>query len=112
MAELTVVDDQLHVELSTWEKVGALQRSDLTFPMSSISSVARVDDAREPIRGIRAPSTGWPGRIALGSWRTRRTVDLVAVYRNDAGYLIELDGERFDRLIVSSPRVPQLEALI
>lgn len=111
MAELTVVNEQLHLELSTWEKVGALQRNDLVFPMASIASVARVDNARKPIRGVRLPGTGWPGRVALGSWRTRRTVDFVAVYRNDAGYLVEFDGQRFDRLIVSSPPLPELDAL-
>ena len=111
MAELSVDAEQLHLTLSGWEKAGAVRRDDLSFAMASVVSVQRLDNARDGIRGLRAPGTGWPGRIALGSWRTRQTVDFVAVYRNEPGYLIELDGQRFARLVVSSPPIPELEAL-
>jgi hypothetical protein len=36
-------------------------------------------------------------------------VDFVAVYKNNPGYLIELDGERFDRIVISSDTVPALD---
>lgn len=112
MATLSVDGDQLQVELSGWEKIGALRRSDVSVPMSAVVSVQRLDNARRGIRGIRAPGTGWPGVIALGSWRKRGIVDFVAVSRNEPGYVIELECQHFDRLVISSPPIPQLDALI
>lgn len=112
MAQLRVIDDHLTVSLSRWERVGALRRSDVTVPLSAVVSVDRLDNARDAIRGIRSPGTGLPGVIALGTWRTRRTVDFVAVTRNEPGYAIGLDGQRFDRLVISSPPIPELDGLM
>ncbi len=111
MAALRIHDESLTLELSTWEKVGGLRRTDPSFPLASISSVERLENSRDAIRGMRAPGTGWPGRIALGYWRTRRTVDFVAVYRNEPGYLIKLSEQPLDRLVVSSSPVADLEGL-
>ncbi|NNF56503.1 MAG: hypothetical protein HKN03_18910 [Acidimicrobiales bacterium] len=112
MAELSVENGRLTVKLSRWEKVGALRRTDLSVPLTSVASVKRLENARDGIRGIRAPGTGLPGWIALGSWRTWRTVDFVAVTRNEAGYVIELRDEPINRLVVSSARISELDALI
>jgi hypothetical protein len=111
MAVLRVVDDELRIELSRWEKIGALS-GDLVFPLTSIVSVERVDTARSSIRGMRAPGTGLPGRLALGRWRGRGSVDFVAAYRDDPGYVVDLTGEPVNRLIISSPRVDELDALM
>ena len=112
MAALSIDGEQLNVELSGWEKIGSIRRSDVSVPMSAVVSVKRLDNARDGIRGIRAPGTGLPGVIALGSWRKRGSVDFVAVSRNEPGYVVELEGERFDRLVISSPPIPELDALI
>jgi len=111
LGDLGVENGQVTLELSSWEKVGSLRRSDLVTSAAAIVSVQRLENARDGIRGIRAPGTGLPGTIALGTWRTRRTKDFVAVYRNDPGYLIVLTGAEFDRIVVSSPVVPELEEL-
>ena len=82
------------MRLSLKEKLGALS-GDRFVPRSSIQSVRYLDNARNAIRGLRLPGTGLPGVIALGTWRTRSTADLVAVYRNNPGYAIDLtDGNR------------------
>lgn len=107
---IRVESKRLHVDLSGWETAGALTRS-FSVPLSSITSVRRLTSAREGIKGMRAPGTGWPGKIALGRWRTLKTVDFVAAYRNDPGYVIELADQRFDRLVISSELIPELDAL-
>lgn len=112
MAHLEINDDRLCVVLSRWEKAGALRRSDVTVRMSAVSGVTTLENAREAIRGIRVPGTGLPGVIALGTWRTRKFKDFVAVTRDDPGYLIALDGEPIDRIVVSFPPIPVLDALI
>ncbi len=112
MATLSIDGGQLDVKLSGWERVGALRRSDVSVPTSAVVSVKRLDNARNGIRGMRAPGTGLPGVIALGSWRKLGIVDFVAVSRSEPGYVIELQGQHFDRLVISSPPIPALDALI
>ena len=70
-------------------------------PLAAVSSARVVRPARDAIRGIRAPGAGWPGVIALGHWRARGRHDFVAVYGHHAGVVVELAGQRFDRLVVS-----------
>lgn len=108
MAELDMKADGLYVRLSLREKLGALG-GDRFVPRGSIESVQYLDNARTAIRGLRLPGTGLPGVIALGTWRTRSTADLVAVYRNNPGYAIDLrDG---NRIVVSHEPVVELDAL-
>ncbi len=100
MAELSIDGDELVIGLSRWEQLGAL-RGDLRVPVSAIAGVREVAAASRELRGFRAPGTGWPGRIALGTWRGRFGKDFVATYRREPGVVIELQGQPFSRLIIS-----------
>ena len=101
MAELHVRGDRLVLELSLSERLFGLVGGDITVPLAAVSSARVVRPARDAIRGIRAPGAGWPGVIALGHWRARGRHDFVAVYGHHAGVVVELAGQRFDRLVVS-----------
>ena len=83
------------------ERVLGLEGGDISVPLAAVSSARVVRPARDAIRGIRAPGTGFPGVIALGHWRARGRHDFVAVYGRHAGVVVELAGQRFDRLVVS-----------
>ena len=54
------------------------------------------------LRGIRAPGTGWPGRIALGTWRHRGGKGFAAVYRGQPAVMVRLRDSEFAWLLVSS----------
>lgn len=110
MADVRMTEDELRIELSRWERIGALS-GDVIVPTTAIVDVERVAPARSAIRGMRAPGTGWPGRIALGHWRKRGVHDFVAAYRDDPGYVISLRDHDFDRVVVSTPPIPALDAL-
>ncbi len=113
MAELSPDgDDRWSLQLSRLEKFGALKRSNPSFAMANVKRVQWMDDPSQAVRGIRVPGTSIPGRIALGTWRGENTVDFVAVFRREPGYLIELEDEPFTRFIVSSPRIPEFDALL
>jgi hypothetical protein len=101
VAELTVQGDRLVLRLSLNERVFGLVGGDISAPLAAVTAARVVRPARDGIRGIRAPGTGWPGAIALGHWRGRGYHDFVAVYGNHAGVVVELAGQRFDRLVVS-----------
>lgn len=102
MASVAVEGDELVVRLSARERVGAL-RSEVRVPVTSVREVHTVTVASKGLRGFRAPGTGLPGVVALGTWRRRGGKDFVAAYRRHPGIVIELEGQEFDRLIVSGP---------
>ncbi len=101
MAHLRIDQSDLVVELSDLEKAGAF-RGDVRVPLSAVRAVRVADDPRPELRGMRAPGTGIPGLIALGS-RRGAGHDFAAVYHNRPAVVIELEGTEFDRLVISVP---------
>lgn len=101
MADLRIDGDELVLELSPLEKAGAIH-GNVRVPRASVRSVQPVDDAMGAVRGLRAPGTGLPGFIALGTWRRKGGKDFVAAYRHRPGVVVELEGAPYRRLIVST----------
>jgi hypothetical protein len=56
----------------------------------------------QELKGIRMPGTGWPGTIALGTWRHDGVRDFCAVYRKGPGVVVELSGAGYARFILSA----------
>ncbi|MDX6705248.1 MAG: hypothetical protein QOI48_1094 [Solirubrobacteraceae bacterium] len=101
MATLTPDDDSLLLRLSTLEKLGALH-GDVRVALSAVQAIDAVQNPFRELRGIRAPGTGLPGQIALGTWRYRGGKDFVAIYRGKPGLIVRLRGAPFQRLLVSA----------
>jgi len=102
MARIGVEGDRVFVRLSGLERLGALVGGDISVPLGSVRAVSVAPDPWRALRGIRAPGTGWPGLIALGHRRGGGIHDFAAVYRRTPAVVVDLAGERFDRLVVSS----------
>jgi hypothetical protein len=103
MACLAVEGRHLVVRLNPVEKLGALHGS-IRVPLHNVIAVKPGNAVWHELRGLRMPGTGFPGVIALGTWRYRGGKDFVAVYRS-TGVVVTLAGSEWNRLIVSS-RVP------
>jgi hypothetical protein len=101
MAELRIEADELVVELSELEKIGAL-RGDVRVPLTAVRDVRVAEDPRPELRGMRAPGTGIPGVIALGS-RRGQGHDFAAVYHNRPAVVVDLEAAAFDRLVITVP---------
>jgi hypothetical protein len=101
MARLEIVGAELVVRLSRLERVGAFS-PEPHVPLSSIRSVRAAADPWRELRGIRAPGTGWPGVIALGTRRHGGRKDFCAVYGKGPGVVVELAGAPFERFVVSA----------
>ena len=97
MAMLSRIGDELVIMLNDLEKAGAM-RGDVHVPVWVRVS---TNPFRE-LRGMRAPGTGIPGVIALGTWRSKGAKDFAAVYRGGPAVVVELSGAEFRRLIVSA----------
>jgi hypothetical protein len=110
VATLRYDGDELVLHLAWLEKLGAF-RGDVRVPRSSIREVRASDRPWSELRGMRAPGTGIPGVISLGTRRGGGIRDFVAVYGNRPAVVAELEGAEFDRLVVSVHDTADVAAL-
>jgi hypothetical protein len=107
LATVTISAPFLHLRLSLLEKLEAFH-GDLSVALSSIREVRAVPNAWPELRGIRAPGTGIPGVIAVGTRRGNFGKDFAVVHGPGPAIVIELEGEPFARLVVTSADADEL----
>jgi hypothetical protein len=107
MAQITLSDDQVHIELTTWEKISGLM-GDRTIPRASITEVALETDSIRAARGLRAPGLGIPGRVKIGTWRGKGRKSYVCARRSTPAVRIETTGLDRDSFLVSVPDARQI----
>jgi hypothetical protein len=100
MAKVKVVGDKLILELSVLEKIGAFHSS----PQVAVTAVSKVEFveklwSNEVLRGLRAPGTGFPYVVLLGTMRGRKYRDFTAIKGRGAGVEICLNEGPFERWI-------------
>jgi hypothetical protein len=100
MAKVAKVGDELILQLSFWEKMGALHLSPRTT-IDSIESIEFIDQlwGSSTLRGIRAPGTALPYVVLLGTLRGRNYRDFVAMKGRGEGVVITLKSGPFARWI-------------
>jgi hypothetical protein len=101
MAQLLVDGSDLVVRLSSLEKLGAL-RGDVRVPLAAVHDIRVLDNLWSQLRGVRAPGTGLPGVISLGTRRWWGVRDFAAVYGRTPGIVVDLEHAPFGRLVVST----------
>ena len=103
MAKIIHNQGELRLQLSKLEELGALHRSPRA-PIGDVVRVRKVSDPwnREIMRGVRAPGTGIPNVIMLGTLRYRGGKSFSAVYRRRPTYVMEFDRGEFDTWIVTT----------
>jgi hypothetical protein len=98
---LKVVGDRLTYELSALEKVGALASSP-SADIANLNSVTREENpwSTRVLRGIRAPGTGFPYVIMLGTMWHRKGRDFCVVYKKRPVLILEFKNEKFKRWVI------------
>ncbi len=109
MAKILKIGNELTLELSFWEKMGALHLSPRTS-IDSIESIEFIDQlwGSSTLRGIRAPGTALPYVVLLGTLRGRNYRDFVAMKGRGEGVVITLKSGPFARWIFTM-RQPKSE---
>lgn len=102
MSTVAVTDQAVEIRLSLAEKVAALH-GDLRLPRRSIRTATVVADGLAATRGLKAPGLSLPGRVRIGTWRGRGGNRFLAVRRGVPALRLELVGERFGLVVVSTP---------
>ncbi len=102
MASLVIDHDELVVRLSQLEQIAAF-RGDLRVSLDAVQEVCVDDDPYAALRGIRAPGTGIPGRLAYGvRFLTGGRPDFAALHGSGPAVRVELAARApFGRLLVS-----------
>jgi hypothetical protein len=108
VANLTVDAQELVLRLSPLEKVGALQ-GDVRVDLSHVKGAWVTATPWSELRGYRAPGTGIPWVIMLGTTRGSFGKDFCAVYGRKPALIVELEAASFKRLLISTTE-PQLVA--
>jgi hypothetical protein len=100
MARITRVGDDVILELSFLEKMGALHGSP-RVALDSIEKVEFIDQlwGSSTLRGVRAPGTALPYVVLLGTLRGRRYRDFVAMVGRGEGVVLTLKSGPFARWI-------------
>jgi len=100
MARLIDHDSYVEVVLGTWETIGALHHG-FAIPRACIISDEVVPDGWLQLRGMRAPGTGFPKVIMLGTTRYDGVKDFCAVYGSKPARVITCQGFEFARVLIT-----------
>lgn len=100
-----VIDDGefLTLKLSLLEKIGALH-GDTKVAKSNLVSIENAENPWRShiLRGVRAPGTGIPFVILLGTMRARKRKDFTAIYRRRPVEIYNFKDCEFERWIISN----------
>ena len=100
MARVMREGNELVLQLSFWEKMGALHSNPRTS-LDAIEKVEFVDQlwGSSTLRGVRAPGTAIPYVVLLGTLRGLGYKDFVAMKGRGEGVVITLKSSPFARWI-------------
>jgi hypothetical protein len=100
VAKVEIDQRGLRVRLGRWERLGAMH-DDIEVADASLAGAQAVSDVWDNLEGVRAPGTGWPGLIMLGTTRHDGLKDFCVVYRHGPGLVVELRDHEFARILVT-----------
>ncbi len=100
VANIEVNDRTVTIRLSTREKIAGLH-GDLVIPRSRIRKAYAAANGFRELPGMRAPGTGLPTIIAMGTWRGKgKTYSNVT--RGEA-LVLDLRDHEYTRAVITTP---------
>jgi hypothetical protein len=111
VAAVEVRGNDLVIAMTTLEKIEGAH-GEIELPLTAVTNVRVVDDAWPELRGIRAPGTGVPGKIAVGTRRGKFGKDFAVVHGKGPALVLELTGASFQRIVLTVDEPAALAATI
>ena len=112
MAHLLIHGEKVRLSLSPLEILGAFHLSP-EVALCDVESIEIVENpwTRDVLKGFRAPGTGIPFVIMLGTMRYSKGKDLVAIYRRKPAAIITFKSGEFKRWIFEIKDLAEVEQL-
>ncbi len=112
MVSVSLEGDRIHLDVEGFDQLWAF-RSHLEFPLSHIRAV-RVDPeaARGWWHGLKIIGSSIPGILTAGTFYQQGGMVFYDVHDPDRTIVLELDHERYDRLIVEVENPDETRAMI
>ena len=112
MAHLVLNDDRVRLNFSVLEVLGAFHLSP-EVALSEVESVEVIENPwmRDVLKGVRAPGTGIPFVVMLGTMRYLTGKDLVAIYRRKPAAIVNLKSGTFKRWIFEIKDMREIDAV-
>jgi hypothetical protein len=112
MVRVSLNGDRIRFEVEGWDKLWAL-KSELEIPLSHITGV-RFDPeaARGWWHGLRLPGTNIPGILTAGTFLQGDGFVFYDVHDPDRTIVLDLDHERYKKLIIEVEDTESTIALI
>jgi hypothetical protein len=102
MAQVIEVGGELVLQLSLREKIFAFHGNPTAKATNLVSTIESANPwSKEVLRGVRAPGTGIPYVVLLGTMRYPRGKDFTAIYKRGPVRIYEFSAGEFKRWIVS-----------
>ena len=94
--------DTLNLQLSFWEKVFSFH-GNLEVSLDKLEKTYEAQNpwSKELLKGVRAPGTGVPFKILLGTMRYKGGKDFTAIYKRKPVTVYEFKDYEFKRWIVT-----------
>jgi len=112
MAHLEISEAKVRLNFSVLEMLGAFAKSP-EVSIDQVESVEIVDDpwSNRVLRGVRAPGTGIPLIVMLGTLRYPGGKDLCAIYKRRPTAIVRLKSGPFKRWIFEIKDMSEIDAL-
>ena len=112
MAHLEISGETVSMKLSFLEALGAFAKSP-SVPLTEVESVEVVDDpwSNRVLKGVRAPGTGIPLIVMLGTLRYSGGKDLCAIYKRRPNAVVTLKSGPYKRWIFEIKDIREIDAL-
>lgn len=112
MAHLVVSENKVRLELSLLEVLGAFHSS----PEINLDQIESVEVVENPwtsdlLKGVRAPGTGIPFIVLMGTMRYLNGKDFCLFYRRKPTAVITLKSGPFKRWIVRLSNMSEVDTL-
>ena len=107
MARIRETGEKIHLELNLLEKIGSFHRN-LSMNISEISSIETVENpwTSKIMAGLRAPGTGVPYLIMLGTLRNfRGWKAFCAIYKRKPAVIINFKSGPYSSWIVTTDKL-------
>ena len=102
MAKVIESKNKLILQLSFWERMGSLHNS-LSIDKKSLIEKKLVNDPwrSKVLQGVRAPGTGFPYLILLGTMRYKGGKDFTAIYKRTPAEIYQFKDGPYKRWIIT-----------